>query len=163
MEGISFQTNLLALNASVEASRAGEAGTGFAVVAEEVRNLAMRSSSSSSGAAAMIGDAVARVAEGSEAAVRLAEGFARITKVVDDVSVRMKSIGESSEEAVGSLGTVSGFMERLRQTVERNDGLARRSRETARELSYGAETIGGTAESLSGIIAGDKSPRRRAV
>jgi cell division protein FtsL len=154
MEGISFQTNLLALNASVEASRAGEAGAGFAVVAEEVRNLALRSSQSSAGAAAMVNDAMNRVEAGNTAAEKLSEGFARITKVVDQVSEQMRGIEATSVEAVESLGSVAGFMDELGKTVERNDNLARRSRETARELSEGAETIGGASDALAGLVSG---------
>nr|WP_276509091.1 methyl-accepting chemotaxis protein [Nitrospirillum amazonense] len=61
ISGVSGQTNLLALNATIEAARAGDAGKGFAVVAGEVKSLAQRSASLSTGIATLVGDTQTRI------------------------------------------------------------------------------------------------------
>ncbi len=123
IEGISFQTNLLALNAAVEASRAGEAGKGFAVVADEVRNLAQRSSQAAKDTAALIGETVERVRDGSGIASELEGKFSAIMASLSEVGKTIETIGGRTSEQAGAIDSITDAMSR----VDKNAG------DTARE------------------------------
>lgn len=97
IDSIAFQTNILSLNASVEAARAGELGSGFAVVAEEVRSLAEKCSESSKKTSDLINECIASINNAKKCADST---FDSLTVIVSDSSEIAKNFQEITEDTV---------------------------------------------------------------
>lgn len=111
IDGIANQTNLLALNAAIEAARAGEQGRGFAVVADEVRKLAERTSS----ATMEIVDMIHGIQDDTRSAVKSMHTGKE--KVDEGVKMADKA-GEALREIVAGINTVTDMIQRIAAAIE---------------------------------------------
>ncbi len=111
IEQIAEQTNLLALNAAIEAARAGEQGRGFAVVADEVRSLAMRTRESTAEIHTVVGDLVNRTGQ----AVHVAE---RGVGAAEQGLVRMREAEQSLGDIASSVGQIADMSIQMAAAVE---------------------------------------------
>jgi len=149
IEDIADQTNLLALNAAIEAARAGEQGRGFAVVADEVRKLAERTTKATKeigdmirqiqqdtkSAVASMDEGTNQVGHGVELANKTGEALFQIHSMINSTAGMIQQIASAAEEQSNATRQIAGDLEAMSQTTRQTSSGIADSAQACHELS----------------------------
>ncbi len=154
IQDIAEQTNLLALNATIEAARAGEAGKGFAVVADEVKSLATETSKKTEEINTQIADIQVATRESVSAMERIIGNISEIDESVTTVSAAVEEQNATTSEITRSVAEASQGSQQVSQIIVDVQRGAQQTGDSADTVLTAAREVAQLSETLKGSVDG---------